>query len=247
MKLLIISDIHANTQALKTLLEKIHNYDELIFLGDIVDYGPSPAEAIDIIRGLDPILVKGNHDEAVAYNIDCRCGEELHTLSVYTRLNISLKQLSETDKQYLRKLPTHRELEVDNLKIYMVHASPADPLYDYIYPWTPRNIIIKKLIKKTPMGIPMNLDYDILLYGHIHQQTYLNLNGTKIINPGSVGQPRDHDWRAAAAVIDTDKEQITFIRVSYNVEEVLRRLKILVGHGSEYQILKNILLTGTMP
>ncbi|MCC6041942.1 MAG: metallophosphoesterase, partial [Desulfurococcaceae archaeon] len=92
MRVLIISDIHGNYDALKTVLETARGFDYIWFLGDLVDYGPEPHLVVDLVREIKPeVALMGNHDYAVAYNTDCMCAQELHDLSVYTRLNISYK------------------------------------------------------------------------------------------------------------------------------------------------------------
>ncbi len=247
MKILLISDVHANIEALNSILDTVGGYDYIVYLGDLVDYGPSPAETIDKLKELDPIIVKGNHDEAVAYNIDCRCGEATHWLSIYTREKISLKNLGKEDIKYLRSLPEHRLIDIDNLKIFVVHASPSNPLYGYLYPWRPKHEILKMLKPTSNIGLLSEIRYDILLYGHTHHQCYINVDGVKIVNPGSVGQPRDYDWRAAAAILDTNKNIVSFIRVKYNVNKVIQKLSNLIHERSVLEALKTILMKGAIP
>ncbi len=241
MKLLVISDIHGNYDALKTVLEK-ERFDEVIVLGDLVDYGPEPEIVIDTIRSLTKYVVRGNHDHAVAYNTDCRCSPALHELSVYTRFNISLKKLGKNDISYLRSIPLTKELLINNLKILLVHATETNPLYGYLYPWSGLSEVresFKESISKKK--------HNVILVGHTHFQFSLNIpNGTRIVNPGSLGQPRDGDYRASYAIINVDGEDLTVSlrRIKYPVEEVLRKLESLGLKEKYVNILKNILVNG---
>ena len=104
MKLLVLSDIHSNYVALKTILEN-ERYDLIAFAGDIVDYGPNPVECIDIIREYADYKVMGNHDAAAAYGIDCYCSYKTKDLSIETRSVITTPSLNAEDKQFLKQLP----------------------------------------------------------------------------------------------------------------------------------------------
>ncbi len=88
MRLLVISDIHSNYDALKTVLEN-EKYDKALFLGDLVDYGPEPAESFDLLKENADYFIMGNHDASFAYGVDCNCSQEMHDLSDYTLENIS--------------------------------------------------------------------------------------------------------------------------------------------------------------
>jgi len=92
-RLLILSDIHGNMPALEKILESIEKYDDVIVLGDLVDYGLHPGEVIDLLKSIGAKIVRGNHDHAAAYRVDCRCGEATHWLSVWFRENITLELL----------------------------------------------------------------------------------------------------------------------------------------------------------
>ncbi|MHA1505670.1 MAG: metallophosphoesterase family protein [Candidatus Asgardarchaeia archaeon] len=115
-RVVIVSDIHGNLEALNAVLRDCKDYDEFLFLGDAVDYGPNPSEVIDLLKSLGVRSVVGNHDKAVAYNVDCRCGDELHDLSVYTRENISNKLLTKSDISFLRKMRIRDSFYIDNKK-----------------------------------------------------------------------------------------------------------------------------------
>ena len=241
MRILVLSDIHGNYDALKAVLEK-EEFDEAIVLGDLVDYGPEPEKVVDSIKSLTINVVRGNHDHAVAYNTDCRCSPALHELSVYTRFNVSLKKLSKEDISYLRSLPVKKELSINDINVLLVHATESNPLYGYLYPWNGLPEIreaFKNSIK--------DKRHDIILVGHTHYQFSLNMpNGVKIVNPGSVGQPRDGDWRASYAVLVSDGGEITVSlhRVKYPIESVINKIENQGLKEKYVEILKRILLNG---
>jgi predicted phosphodiesterase len=240
MKILIISDIHGNLPALKTILENI-SFDELIVLGDLVDYGPFPAEVIDLLRSYDAMIVRGNHDHAVAYGVDCRSGKATHWVSVWFRENITYKLLSKNDVKYLANLPIY--LVRDN-KLF-IHASPIDPLYDYFYPWIGLEELLKRISNVASEQLGNIKEYKSLFIGHTHIQFLLRANGKTIINPGSIGQPRDGDPRASYALLIDEK--IVFGRMKYPIEKTIRRYEELGVPDPYYSFLKYLLLHGSIP
>lgn len=237
-RLLIISDVHGNYEALKTVLENAGRYDQVIVLGDLVDYGPDPDLVIDEVRSIGALVLRGNHDEAVAKGIDCGCGERMHPISVYTRRRISMTKLSKTDVAWLDTLPYEKLLQFGNTKIKAVHAAPKNRLYAYLYPWL-SNEEVKELLDREPNPI--------YLIGHTHYQFLRPLEkGVKIINPGSVGQPRDGDPRAAYAIMDLDSGNITFGRIEYDRDRVAMKLKDIIDRKDYLEVLLRLLHHGSL-
>ncbi|MCL5407747.1 MAG: metallophosphatase family protein [Candidatus Thermoplasmatota archaeon] len=208
MRILIFSDIHANKYALSTLLNN-ENFDEAVFLGDIVDYGTSPTEVVEEVRRTAKHIVSGNHDYAAAFNKDCLCSQENHELSVYTRENITMKDLGKKEIDFLRSLPTSLDVELDGVAFHLVHGAPADSLYGYLYPWKISNDLLRD-----PMSFTQ--EQGNYLVGHTHYQFLVNYSGNLIVNPGSSGQPRDGNPKPAYAVFDTEKESFELKRFSYD-------------------------------
>jgi predicted phosphodiesterase len=130
MKIFIISDLHANFEALSLLPS---DYDELWVLGDLVNYGPDPALTIEFVRLRASMVVRGNHDNAVGYGSDYRCSPRFQRMAEamgsYTR-----SMLSAEDKQYLRGLPACARRRVGSQVFFLCHATPSDLLYDYRLP-----------------------------------------------------------------------------------------------------------------
>lgn len=231
LKLLVLSDLHGNIEALKTVVEEARGWSDVIVLGDLVDYGPWPGEVVDYVRELGVHAIRGNHDHAVGYGVDCRCSEETHWLSVWFRENITLKMLSRNDREWLARLPLSLEVELDGVKITAVHGSPQNPLYGYLYPWLGVDELCRALKTSSKFsfktGVASCPDKGLFLVGHTHIQFTLSIEGARIINPGSVGEPRDGISSAAYAIIDTETQAVTLKRTRYNVDKVVKALESL--------------------
>ncbi|MGQ4832369.1 MAG: metallophosphoesterase family protein [Candidatus Asgardarchaeia archaeon] len=245
-KILILSDIHANLEALNAIIDEVKNYDKILFLGDAVDYGPNPNEVIEFLRENKALWVRGNHDNAVAYGVDCHCGKKTHELSVYTRENISNKLISQENKEFLRKLSEKLILDIDGVKFYLVHAAPSNPLYEYLYPWYEEEKFLNALFERGLLNkkIP---EVNVFLIGHTHYQFSKKISKYIIINPGSVGQPRDGDARASYATFDTDSHEFKLHRTRYPLEETIRKLRKLIKDKSVFSKLAAILREGKIP
>ncbi len=209
-KILIISDLHGNLEALKSALDE--KYDAIVCAGDFVDYGPDPQGVIDLSKDFFKVVM-GNHDSANAFNIDCHCSQKFHELSVETRSYFK-KYIRNLD--FLRNLKMEERFEIDGLKFILVHASLVDPLYDYIF----ENISDDDLKKKFK-----NTEADVVIFGHSHHKFLRKVDKTIYINPGSVGQPRDGDWRSSLATLDTENLKVEFKRKEYEIEKTVAKIK----------------------
>lgn len=242
MRILVISDAHGNYDSLKQVLEE-ENYDEAIFLGDAVDYGPQPAETLDLIREACSLILKGNHDEAAARGISCRCREELRPLSEYTRAEVTMKMLSKEDLEFLARLPDKAELSLAGFRAYAVHASPKDKLYGYVMPDMSDEELEEQLFELSLAGL-RKLDHELFLLGHTHRAMLREVKNARILNPGSVGQPRDGDPRLSYALIEDGRLELK--RMSYDVERVVRKIRELkLNEWAEEQLIR-ILRTGSV-
>jgi protein phosphatase len=247
MKILIISDIHGNSVALRTVLEDAKRWDYVWVLGDLVDYGPEPHIVIDIVRELKPdVIVMGNHDYAVAFNTDCRCDPEIHELSEYTRRNISYRLLSREQIEWLKSLPIKIEKNVNGRKIYIVHGSPRNPLYGYLKPDLSKDEILLQITPSIYAVKPRPVNADIVLVGHTHIPTTILVDDRYILNPGSCGQPRDGDLRASYAIYDIEKGVFEIRRVKYDIGKVVEKLKNLNLEERYLKWLENILIIASI-
>jgi predicted phosphodiesterase len=230
MRYLILSDIHANITALDTVLKAAEGrWDKAICLGDIVGYGPDPNEAIDRIRTLDCVAIRGNHDKAIAGLDEA---EEFNPIAK-TAVLWSREQLNSENLEYLTNLP-QGPVFVDGFCV--VHGSIRD---EDEYVFVPPQAFEELRIASTP----------ITFFGHTHRQggfmqrgngfAVINFDpfprnliwtlpieegGTYLLNPGSIGQPRDGDPRAAYAILDSERRTVEFWRVSYDIEAVQTRM-----------------------
>lgn len=248
-RILVVSDVHGNLQALRAVLEAARGWDEVLVLGDLVDYGPRPGEVLDEVRSLGARVVRGNHDHAVGYGVDCRCGEETHWLSVWFRENVTLKLLGRRDREYLAGLPVKLVVD-DSLGVMAVHAAPSNPLYEYLYPWLSDDELCSRLkasvrLSRRPGRVECPRGF--FLVGHTHHQFLRVARGALVVNPGSAGQPRDGDPRAAYALVDTDSGRVELGRVKYDVEAVVRDLESLGIPDPYMAALKYMLLRAETP
>jgi putative phosphoesterase len=221
MRLLLISDLHGNKEALDAILYSVR-YDRIICLGDLVDYGPDPLAIIDWIRSNNVPAIKGNHDNAVASHVDCGCGYKYKHLSEATR-EYTWQTIMEKEEKFLAALPTSIDTDLGHLKIKAVHGSPKS-FYDYIYPATPED-------KLESMTEGVSCDY--LLAGHTHIPMARKTGRFTILNPGSVGQPRDNDGRASCMVFDTTTLKPEIIRLNYDIEATSKKIKASMPHADE--------------
>jgi putative phosphoesterase len=225
MKLLFISDVHANIEALNAIIENV-KYDDVYCLGDLVDYGPNPLECIDWIRGNNVPTVRGNHDNAVALHVDCGCGYAYKHLSEATR-EYTWASIGKGEESFLRGLPMTLELEADGLKLMLTHGSPAS-FFDYIDAGTPREKLEEYVT---------GLNDHYLIVGHTHKPEILKASEVTILNPGSVGQPRDKGPRASCMVFDTEMETCDIVRHEYEIDATGKKIRSSMPHARELEAI----------
>lgn len=213
MKVLIISDVHANPWALEAVLHAVGAVDHVLCAGDLVNYGPRPQAVLQQLRKQPTIAVRGNHDHAVAHGADPRASPAKQPLALALR-DWTRGQLNPADLQWLATLPLRQNCEVAGARFTVVHATPADPLYDYrLRPDSP-----DALLEQLTTGIHA----DVLVVGHTHWPLRRTVGTLQVVNPGSVGQPLDGDPRASYATWDDGR--ITVHRVAYDLTPVLTAL-----------------------
>jgi protein phosphatase len=230
MKIAILSDIHGNLEALRSVAD---SWDELWVLGDLVNYGPNPAEVVDFVRQNATVVVRGNHDHAVGAGEDPRCSpafrEMARTTTAYTE-----SALSDEQKAYLRQLPLTAHREVGGQRFFLCHAVPSNPLFKYC-PGEPS--------LWRPEAAAM--DADVVTVGHTHLPFVIDLGGVCIVNPGSVGQPKHGVPEARYAVWEDSVISLRSCR--YPVEETVRKVLALPIDMHIRRQLAGVLLTGAPP
>jgi predicted phosphodiesterase len=218
MRIAVISDIHANLHALEAVLAEVDaaEVDELWCLGDLVGYGPRPNECVEVVRARADVCLAGNHDLAVLGEADLALFVgEAEAAARWTR-----EVLEDGNASYLASLKPAATRD----RVSLAHGSPTDPVWEYI------------LTQEAAVEAFAATDEPLILVGHSHVALEICLDETQlraglasggqeieldegrfILNPGSVGQPRDGDPRAGWLVIDGDAGRATFRRTDYPI------------------------------
>jgi len=209
MKLLILSDIHGNWPALEAVLQAEGSWDAVAFCGDVVDYGPHPVECVHWVAQHAEFRVRGNHDNALAFGVDCHCMGSFREASLATRA-WHRTLLAPDDFAFLRALPTLAWFEWQERHFRMAHATPQGDLFEYlaVNEWEQR-------VK--------DLESDFVLLGHTHIQNICRVGRLTVVNPGSVGLNRDGSGKACYAVYDGDGMSLK--RVAYDVDRTVAALR----------------------
>ena len=222
---LIVSDVHANLVALDTVLrdaQRAGPIDAVWSLGDCVGYGPQPGECIARLRGLQTVLIAGNHERAATGAITT---DDFNPAAA-TAAEWTKERLSASEKQFLDSLP-----EVERQTDFtLVHGTLRWPIWEYMI--SPEAVLGHLALQETPFGlvghthVPMVASADErapdgALMRLLEDGEVVDLDRQRpiVLNPGSVGQPRDGDPRASYAVYDTDAASITLHRVEYDIPE----------------------------
>lgn len=232
MKLLVISDVHGNQAALDAVLAVPH--DRVVCLGDIVGYGPEPRACMTRLLAEDAVIVRGNHDHALAFDADPRCSAGFRWLAEATS-TIGRTQIQGGDLARLGAAPRYAFIDVDEMPAFCVHATPRDSMYRYLRPAD------RDAWRHETFGCGASL----FLVGHSHIQFQLAIDGRRIVNPGSVGQPKDGDPRAAYALLEDGR--IEFGRASYDVEQTVHALQASDVDPAAVEALAALLRTGHAP
>ena len=214
MRILAISDIHANYAALERVIEESPEYDLIICSGDIVGYGPSPNECIEALRNENTVCVKGNHDHAIT------TGETTYLNRVAKdAINLQSDIIYSTHLQWLRKLPEYASPILEDNKTYIVHGSPQQPYREYLHP---------ENIQQKADNLHNVTGSQLIFLGHTHIPSIHFTEKGLIINPGSVGQPRDGNPMASYMHIEIDETPRVFHgRIEYNVDQVTEKMEKL--------------------
>lgn len=238
MKILLLSDIHGNIDALMALEEDLRRREErpdlVLVLGDLVDYGPAPGEVIAWVRSHAHHVVRGNHDHAMATGADCQSSPAFKELSVVTR-ELFRPRLDTTSLEFLKTLPSRLSVSIDGRLAWMVHATPRNPLFEYLGPEAPDEAWAAALGTLAE-------DSAYVFLGHTHLPFVKHIGKTVVVNPGSLGQPKDGNPRGCYAVIDDGRVDLR--RVRYDVERAVSQLWDVGLDARHAQKLAEILRAG---
>lgn len=226
MRLGIISDIHANLEALEAILKVLdrHKIDQLVCLGDIVGYGPDPQACCDLIRKMSAITLLGNHDAAVADRMDYSC----YRLAARKALDGHKQAISDENMAWLKELNYISNLD----QMGFCHASPIDyQAFKYVF----------GLEQMAPLVADFHHQPFVTFIGHSHlckSFFYHDSSADEILNTrfhlvsgyrylltvGSVGQPRDQDPRACCGVYDSQTGEFEYVRVHYDIQKTAKKI-----------------------
>ncbi|MGB6484295.1 MAG: metallophosphoesterase family protein [Candidatus Acidiferrales bacterium] len=230
MKIVIISDIHGNFDALSALPE---TYDELWVLGDLVNYGPQPKEVIDFVRDKATLAVRGNHDQSIGYGDDPRCSPRFREMAEATR-QFSNAVVTSEQKLYLRSLLPQINLVRSQTRFFLCHATPTDPLYEY------RKAESEKWVEDCT-----ELDAAVILVGHTHIPFIRSLNGQTVVNSGSLGQPKTGKPDACYAVWENGQFSLRSYR--YPIDKTIDKIRLMPVSKKIQQDLITVLESGGLP
>jgi diadenosine tetraphosphatase ApaH/serine/threonine PP2A family protein phosphatase len=227
MRYIVVSDIHCNAPALEAVLQDALPFDAVLCLGDIVGYGPNPNLCVERVQDYELVSLAGNHDWGAVGKADLR----VFNRDAKQALTWTNEELTKANRQFLRELPVKTSL---NDKILLAHGSPRDPVWEYLVDITSASQIFDKY------------GFDLLLVGHSHLpltfewdaeedrarplparvDVPVRLEGRRlIINPGSVGQPRDGNPKASYGLLDLEAQTWTFRRTAYPIEITQERMR----------------------
>ena len=227
MRIGVVSDIHSNLDAFQSVVAAMGEADQVWCLGDTVGYGPEPNECVATLASLEHLAVAGNHDWAATGRLGV---EDFNPYAAAAAL-WTADQLTPETREYLLGLPT----SLTSGEFTLAHGSPRDPIWEYL------------LSASSARASFDHFEGPFCLVGHTHVPSLFTRagdgrvqarrivgeaevrldrpEGRYILNPGSVGQPRDDDPRAAFLVVDTDRRTATWRRVAYPIARTQEKMR----------------------
>ena len=228
MKVAVLSDIHSNKFALASTLKFLEDkgIDKYFFLGDYFGYYPWANETYKQIEKLfsTSFHILGNHDELICREQAPIPSPEYWHVIVQNKLELTSKAV-----EWLKSLSPEKKLQIDTIQFRLCHGTPKEPLTGRFYPdnndkydWFPKK-------------------NEILLMGHTHYPIYKKVpDGGIIVNPGSIGQPRDGILESSLCIINTDDSDVKFYRVPYLINEAIHELENMNWYPRAIKSLQKI-------
>ncbi len=204
MKIGLIADIHANAVALEAVLHNMGTVDAIICAGDIVGYNPYPNETIELLKKHNVKCIIGEHDKAVITGDT----EWFNGVTADT-LKWTARRLNKESFEFLKGLPDH--IDYDGMVIY--HGNPGS-MKDIAFEYEPEKMC----------GIFDAVDHKVFTFGHTHVPVIKECGDKTVLNPGSVGQPRDGNSHASYAIWDTEERTFDIRRVGYDLKQVQAKI-----------------------
>ena len=220
MRIAVFSDIHGNLPALDAVLADIQrqHFDAVYCLGDLVGYGASPNEVTARVRDEGIPTVMGNYDDGVGFDRDdCGCAyrQEDERARGQRSLEWTRAQTTSENKAFLRSLHHEIRFDTDGRRVLLVHGSPRK-LNEYLFEDRPISSFQR---------LAASSHADIILFGHTHKPYTKLVDDVLFVNVGSVGKPKDGDWRACYANIDVAAGHATFTRLEYDVQRAMAAIR----------------------
>ena len=200
MRIAVLSDIHANLPALEAILTLARDSEEIFFCGDAVGYFANPNEVCERLQTLNVRCIRGNHDAYVTEDLT-----PPPKVSALARVDWTRRELTRANLAWLRSLPNEIRAQVGPLRITVRHASP----------WDEETYLREDSESIGTIRLGRN---EVLLIGHTHRALLKRAGRGLIVNPGSVGQPRDLRGGASMALIGDSGEGARLVRAAYDVE-----------------------------
>lgn len=228
----IISDIHSNHEALKAVLDdaRQHSVEEIYCLGDVVGYGPNPRECLEAVMKC-PVVLLGNHDHAVLFDpMNFNPAAERATYWTRSQLEAPVPTRQRADERWAFLGDRPKKHQEDGF--LFVHGSARNPLNEYVFPedvYHPAKLnalfaLVDRYCFQGHTHLPGVFIESMEFYSPEELDYEYKLDGRKILcNVGSVGQPRDGDWRACYILLDD--ETIYYRRIEYDVETTVQKIR----------------------
>lgn len=217
MKVALMGDIHGNDQALRAVLEAAAaaEVDRLLVTGDLIGYYFAPRQVLDLLSEWNVDVVRGNHEAMLS----AARGDSAYLAQVEARygsgVRIAIEELNSKQLDELCALPHPLELTIDGARILLCHGAPWD-LDQYIYPDAPHELLSRCAEE----------GHDLVVMGHTHYPMLRRTGKTVLVNPGSVGQPRDRKPGACWALLDTENLTIELRRERYDSSNLIRECRL---------------------
>ncbi len=213
-RLLVVSDIHSNLTALKKVIEDAGNFDAAICAGDVVGYGPDPGECVETLKEMEAWTVSGNHEVGVITGESTTSHFNVHAAAA---VDVNRRLLNQTQLRWLGRLRKGLEINIEGVNVAVFHGSPDHPIWEYVFP-------SEAMLKADEFFETTGAD--LLILGHTHVPFIHRLNERALMNPGSVGQPRDGDPRASYTLVDITEGsfEIYHRRVEYDIDETVSKM-----------------------
>lgn len=233
MRIAIFSDIHANLPALEAVLNHLRAepVDAVYCLGDLVGYATFPNEVIERIRHEQIPTIMGNYDDGVGFERD-DCGCAYREPAEKNRGDQSLawtkSHTTDDNKAFLRQLPHELRFDADAKRVLLVHGSPRR-INEYLFEDRPVSSFQR---------LAASSNADVIVYGHTHKPYTKVVDSVLFLNVGSVGKPKDGDWRSCYAILDTSVPAAAFVRVDYDLAraaDAIRRSELPLEFASDLE------------